>query len=220
MKFADRTDAGRRLAERLTAYEENENVLVLGLPRGGVPVAAEVAEALGAPLDVFLVRKLGVPGHEELAIGAVATGDAIVVNDSVVHSLNVSDEDFRDVVRKERLELQRREIAYRNHAPPPKLAGKIAILVDDGLATGATMRVAVDAVRKQGPAKIVVAVPVGARETVAALARFADEVVCASMPDNFLAVGRWYADFSTTTDEEVVEALERDARRRGVTSGR
>jgi predicted phosphoribosyltransferase len=215
MKFADRIDAGRRLAERLTAYEENENVLVLGLPRGGVPVAAEVAEALGAPLDVFLVRKLGVPGHEELAMGALATGDAIVVNESVVQSLHISDEVFRDVVQQERLELQRREIAYRKHAPPPKLAGKIVILVDDGLATGATMRVAVDAVRKQGPAKLVVAVPVGAQETVASLARFADEVVCASMPEDFSAVGLWYVDFAPTTDEEVIETLGRAARRRG-----
>lgn len=218
MKFADRIDAGRRLASRLTAYEENENVLVLGLPRGGVPVAAEVAEALGAPLDVFLVRKLGVPGHEELAMGAIATGDAIVVNEDVVHKLHISDEAFRDVVRHERQELRRREQAYRHNAAPPKLAGKIAILVDDGLATGATMRVAVEAVRRQGPAKIVVAVPVGARQTVAALAPFADEVVCASMPENFQAVGHWYEDFSPTTDEEVIEALERAARRRGAPS--
>lgn len=221
MKFADRFDAGRRLAERLTAaYEGNPDLIVLGLPRGGVPVAAEVAEALGAPLDVFLVRKLGVPGHEELAMGALATGDAIVVNESVVRSLRISDEDFRRVVQKERLELQRREIAYRHHAAPPKLAGKIVILVDDGLATGATMRVAVEAVRKQGPASIVVAVPVGSRETVASLASFADEVVCASMPDNFSAVGYWYVDFSPTTDEEVVEALERAARRTGASPAR
>jgi predicted phosphoribosyltransferase len=214
MRFADRIDAGRKLAERLTAYEENENVLVLGLPRGGVPVAAEVAEALGAPLDVFLVRKLGVPGHEELAMGALATGDAIVVNEDVVHSLHISDEAFRGVVKHERQELQRREQAYRHDAAPPKLARKIAILVDDGLATGATMRVAVEAVRKQGPARIVVAVPVGAPQTVAALARFADEVVCASMPESFQAVGHWYDDFSPTTDEEVIEALDRGTRRR------
>jgi predicted phosphoribosyltransferase len=218
MRFADRIDAGRRLAERLAAYEESENVLVLGLPRGGVPVAAEVAEALGAPLDVFLVRKLGVPGHEELAMGALATGDAIVVNEDVVRNLHISDEAFRDVVRHERLELQRREQAYRRHAPPPTLAGKIVILVDDGLATGATMRVAVEAVRKQGPARVVVAVPVGAPQTVAALARFADEVVCASMPENFQAVGHWYEDFSPTTDDQVIEALERAARRTGAST--
>lgn len=218
MKFADRLDAGLRLAERLTAYEENENVLVLGLPRGGVPVAAEVAEALGAPLDVFLVRKLGVPGHEELAMGAIATGDAIVVNEDVVHSQHVTDEAFRQVVRHERQELLRQERAYRHDTAPPKLAGKIVILVDDGLATGATMRVAVDAVRKQGPAKIVVAVPVGAPQTVAALAPFADEVVCASMPESFQAVGSWYEDFSPTTDEKVIDALDRAARRRGASS--
>lgn len=218
MRFADRIDAGRKLAERLTAYEENENVLVLGLPRGGVPVAAEVAEALGAPLDVFLVRKLGVPGHEELAMGALATGDAIVVNEDVVHSLHISDEAFRGVVQHERQELQRREQAYRHDAAPPKLARKIVILVDDGLATGATMRVAVEAVRKQGPARIVVAVPVGAPQTVAALARFADEVVCESMPESFQAVGHWYDDFSPTTDEEVIEALDRGAQRRGTST--
>lgn len=218
MRFADRIDAGRQLARRLTAYEGHRDVLVLGLPRGGVPVAAEVAEALGAPLDVFLVRKLGVPGHEELAMGAIATGDAIVVNEDVVHSLHISDEAFRRVVRHERQELQRREQAYRHDAAPPKLARKIVILVDDGLATGATMRVAVEAVRKQGPAGLVVAVPVGSRETVVALARFADEVVCASMPENFQAVGHWYDDFSPTTDEEVVEALDRGTRRRGTST--
>lgn len=218
MKFADRIDAGRRLAERLTAYEARENVVVLGLPRGGVPVAAEVAEALGAPLDVFLVRKLGVPGHEELAMGALATGDAIVVNEDVVHNLHISDEAFRRVVRQERQELRRRGIAYRHNAAPPNLAGKIVIVVDDGLATGATMRVAVEAVRKQGPARIVVAVPVGAPHTVAALAPFADEVVCASMPENFQAVGHWYDDFSPTTDDEVIDALDRGTRRRGASS--
>jgi predicted phosphoribosyltransferase len=220
MRFLDRIDAGRRLAEQLSGYEGMPDVVVLGLPRGGVPVAAEVAEALGAPLDVFMVRKLGVPGHEELAMGAIAIGDAIVVNEEVVRSLRVPDDVFRAVVHQERQELQRREQAYRHNAPPPRLTGRTVILVDDGLATGATMRVAVQAVRGQGPAKLVVAVPVGAPQTVAALSRFADEVICVSIPDDFSAVGMWYRDFSPTTDEEVVESLDRAARRRGVTSAR
>lgn len=220
MRFLDRIDAGRRLAERLSGYEGMPDVVVLGLPRGGVPVAAEVAEALGAPLDVFMVRKLGVPGHEELAMGAIATGDAIVVNEEVVRSLRVPDDVFRAVVHQERQELQRREQAYRHNAPPPRLTGRTVILVDDGLATGATMRVAVQAVRGQGPAKLVVAVPVGAPQAVAALRRFADDVVCATIPDDFAAVGLWYRDFSPTTDEEVVESLDRAARRRGATSAR
>jgi len=205
--FRDRREAGHRLAAKLGRYAARTDVLVLGLPRGGVPVAAEVADALVAPLDVFLVRKLGVPGHEELAMGAIASGGVRVLNDDVVQQLRLTDRVIDGVTAAEQRELERRERVYRGDRPPPDPRGKIVILVDDGLATGATMRAAVLAVRRLGPERVVVAVPVGAHETCREFADVADEVVCAAEPDPFLAVGYWYEDFGQTTDDEVRELL-------------
>jgi putative phosphoribosyl transferase len=211
MLFQDRRHAGQVLAERLSAYANRPDVLVLALPRGGVPVAFEVARALHAPLDVFLVRKLGLPGHEELAMGAIATGGVRVLND-VVEVLQVPPEVIEAVTAKEQKELQRRERMYRDDRPPPQVRGRTAILVDDGLATGSTMRAAVAALRQQQPARIIVAVPVGAAETCAELQAEADEAVCACTPQPFHAVGLWYEDFSQTADEEVHDLLEQAAR--------
>jgi len=208
-RFADRADAGRRLAERLRDYAGRENVVVLGLPRGGVPVAAEVARALEAPLDVFLVRKLGVPGREELAFGAIASGGARVLNPDVVGSLGIDERTIEEVSARERAELERRAEAYRGTAAPPDLRDRTVILVDDGLATGASMRAAVEAVRGLGPERVVVAVPAAARQTCAELERTVDEVVCLLTPEPFFAVGMWYRDFSETTDEQVRAALAR-----------
>src|SRR5262245_39744264 len=202
MLFHDRTEAGRLLAAKLAAYANRPDVLVLALPRGGVPVAFEVARALHAPLDVFLVRKVGVPGHEELAMGAIASGGVRVLNADVVRMLRISDEVFDAVAAEEWRELQRRERLYRGDRPAPDVHGRIVILVDDGLATGSTMRVAVAALRQQQPARIVVAVPVGAPETCAEFQAEADEAVCARTPEPFRAVGLWYDDFSQTTDAE------------------
>jgi predicted phosphoribosyltransferase len=182
-------------------------VLVLGLPRGGVPVAFEVARALNAPLDVFVVRKLGLPGHAELAMGAVASGGVRVLNEDLVYGLQIPDEVIDRVARRELQELRRRESLYRDALPWPQIAGRTVILVDDGLATGSTMRAAVKALRQQRPANIVVAVPVGAPETCAEFQNEADVAVCAIMPDPFYAVGTWYQDFSQTTDAEVKELL-------------
>jgi len=202
-EFADRADAGRRLAERLGAYAGRGDVIVLGLPRGGVPVAAEVARSLPAPLDVCVVRKLGVPGDEELALGAIAAGGVLVLNDRVVSGLHLSDEAIAAVAAVEHAELRRREQAYRGERPPADVAGCTVIVVDDGLATGATMRAAVRAVRMRAPARVVVAVPVAAPETCAALGPEVDEVVCALRPSDFRSVGGWYDDFAPTTDDEV-----------------
>ena len=207
MRFRDRTDAGRRLATRLGKYAERDDVVVLGLPRGGVPVAAEVAHAIGAPLDVFLVRKLGVPGREELAMGAIASGGVRVLNRDVVDQLQIPLRWIDVVAAREGEELVRRETAYRAGRPAPNVRGKTVILVDDGLATGASMKAAVTALRDLGPARIVVAVPVGAPETCQELAAIADEVVCAITPDPFYAVGSWYAEFDQTSDDEVRELL-------------
>jgi predicted phosphoribosyltransferase len=212
MRFRNRTEGGRLLAEELAAYADRPDVLVLGLPRGGAPVAFEVARALRAPLDVFLVRKLGLPGREELAMGAIASGGARVLNEDVVRTLAVPDEVIDDVTAREWQELERRQRLYRGGRPAPDVGGRTVILIDDGLATGSTMRAAVAALREQGPARIVVAVPVGARETCADLQGEADEVVCALTPEPFFAVGMWYEDFSQTTDEEVRDLLERAAR--------
>ncbi len=209
MLFRDRTDAGRKLAARLTHYAGRDDVLVLALPRGGVPVGYEVAEALGAPLDVFLVRKLGTPGHEELAMGAIASGGVRVLNDQVIRMLRPSDAVIERVEAAERRELERREREYRGGRAPLDVRGKTVILVDDGLATGSTMRAAVAAIRKLGPARVVVAVPVGAAETCEEFEGEADEAICAREPDPFYAVGAWYGDFSQTTDDEVKELLGR-----------
>jgi len=205
--FRDRDEAGRALAERLTQYADRTDVLVLALPRGGVPVGAAIAEALHVPLDVFLVRKLGVPGHEELAMGAIASGGVRVLNDDVLRELPISEAEIDAVAAREARELRRREQEYRNGRPPADVRGKIVILVDDGLATGATMKAAAAALRRMGPAKTVVAVPVGAAQTCGELRDLADEVVCAEQPDPFYAVGSWYRDFNQTTDAEVRELL-------------
>ncbi|MDQ5837816.1 MAG: phosphoribosyltransferase [Acidobacteriota bacterium] len=207
MLFRDRTDAGRRLAARLGEYAGRSGVLILALPRGGLPVAFEVARALRSPLGVFLVRKLGVPGHEELAMGAIASGGVCVVNEAVVRELGIGGEAFEEVTARERTELERRERAYLGDVPAPEARGRTVILVDDGLATGSTMRAAAEAVRRQEPERVVVAVPVASRETCEELRAEVDEVVCAETPEPFRGVGRWYQDFSQTTDEEVRELL-------------
>lgn len=205
--YADRRAAGRELARQLQQYGGRDDVLVLALPRGGVPVAFEVAAALDAPLDVFLVRKLGTPGHRELAMGAIASGGVMVLNDDVVGTLGIGADQIEAVAEEERGELARREQAYRGGRPLPSLRDRIVILVDDGLATGSTMKAAVQAVRQQQPARVVVAVPVGAPETCRELGAVADEVTCARMPTPFSAVGQWYRDFSQTTDDEVRQLL-------------
>ena len=212
--FRDRAAAGRLLAEKLTAYAGRTDVLVLALPRGGVPVAFEVAQALEVPLDVFVVRKLGVPGHEELAMGAIASGGITVLNEDVIQALHPPLRVIEAVAAREFQELGRRERAYRGDRPAIDVHGKVVILVDDGMATGSTMRAAVAALRRLGPARIVVATPAAAPSTCAEIGREADECVCCIMPDPFYAVGVWYEDFSQTTDEEVRELLERAAAQR------
>jgi len=209
MIYRDRIDAGKQLASRLADYANRDDVLVLALPRGGVPVAYEVAKALPAPLDIFLVRKLGVPGHEELAMGAIATGGVRVVNDDVVNYLRIPDDVIDAVADTELSELERRERAYRGTRPEPNVQGKTVILVDDGLATGSTMRAAAAALRQQNPARIVVAVPVSATQTCDEYRMGVDEIICAKTPEPFMGVGMWYLDFSQTSDEEVREILAR-----------
>jgi predicted phosphoribosyltransferase len=211
-RFRDRHEAGRRLADKLSAYAKRPDVLVLALPRGGVPVAYEVARALQAPLDVFLVRKLGVPGYEELAMGAVATGGVRVLNDEIVNGLRIPDYVVDAVTVWEQQELARREQLYRGDRPAPDVRGRTVILVDDGLATGATMHAAIAALRRQQPARIVVAVPTAPPEMCEALRAEVDDVICAITPQPFRSVGLWYEDFSPTTDEEVRELLARAAR--------
>jgi len=210
--FRNRIDAGDRLAEKLERYASRADVIVLALPRGGVPVGYEVARTLGVPLDVFLVRKLGVPGREELAMGAIASGGVRVLNEDVISELQIPQHWVDVVAARELEELRRREAAYRDGRAAPDVRGKAVILVDDGLATGASMRAAVAALRKLGPARIVVAVPVGAQQTCDDFRDVADEVLCAETPDPFYAVGSWYADFDQTTDDEV-RALLADANR-------
>jgi putative phosphoribosyl transferase len=209
--FPNRAEAGRLLAEKLEKYAGRDDVIVLGLPRGGVPVAYEVAQRLGLPLDVFIVRKLGVPGFEELAAGAIASGGVRVLNEDVVRALPNADQLIESVTERETVELERREQTYRHGRPPPELRDRVVILVDDGLATGATMRAAVAALRQRGVAKIVVAAPVGAADTCRELEQEADETICAITPEFFQAVGQYYEDFSQTTDEEVRELLARAA---------
>ncbi len=206
MIYKDRRDAGRALAARLQQHAGRDDVVVLALPRGGVPVAFEVAEALDAPLDIFLVRKLGVPGQEELAMGAIASGGVRVLNEQVAPY--VTPAAIEAATEREKAELERRERAYRGDRPAPQVRGKRVILIDDGLATGSTMRAAVAAIRQQQPARIVVAVPVGAASTCGTLRSEADEVVCGSTPEPFFGVGQWYEDFTQTTDEEVRHLLE------------
>jgi predicted phosphoribosyltransferase len=201
--YANRAEAGGELARRLGKYARRNDVTVLALPRGGVPVAYPVAEALAAPLEIFLVRKLGTPGHRELAMGAIASGGVRVLNDDVVRWYGISEEQIDVIAREEQLELERRQDSYLEGRRPATIAGRVVILVDDGLATGSTMRAAVQAVRQQHPSWVVVAVPVGARETCHDMESIADEVVCARMPEPFSAVGQWYQDFDQTTDEEV-----------------
>jgi predicted phosphoribosyltransferase len=209
--FADRAEAGQLLAQQLQHYAGRDDVIVLGLPRGGVPVAYEVARALRVPLDVFIVRKLGVPGFEELAAGAIASGGVRVLNDDVMRSLPHADAIIEAVTEREKAELERREQSYRDGRPAPQLRDRIVVLVDDGLATGATMRAAVKALRQTGAARIVVAVPVGPPETCREMADEADEAVCATAPEFFHAVGQYYNDFAQTTDDEVRDLLARAA---------
>lgn len=214
-RFLDRADGGRRLAERLGEYAGRDDVLVLGLPRGGVPVAFEVATALGAPLDVFLVRKLGVPGREELAMGAIASGDTRVLHERVVQALDISEETIAAVSTDEKRELERRERIYREGRPPPDVAGRTVLLVDDGLATGSTVRAAIAALRERGPGAVVVAVPIAPPEACEQLEQEADAVVCANTPEPFQAVGVWYEDFDAPGDDDIRALLERARRELG-----
>jgi predicted phosphoribosyltransferase len=209
--YADRVEAGRVLAGQLAAYAGRDDVIVLGLPRGGVPVACEVAAALHVPLDVFVVRKLGAPGQEELAMGAIASGDVVVINDDVIKALKVSDAVVQARIESERRELARRESIYRGSRSPLDVRGRTVILIDDGLATGSTMRAAVTALRRQCPSRIVVAAPIGSASTCAEIQVIADECICALMPEPFRAVGLWYEDFAQTDDDEVRSLLERAA---------
>jgi putative phosphoribosyl transferase len=197
------------LALHLAKYANRDDVIVLALPRGGVPVAYEVASALGAPMDVFLVRKLGTPGHRELAMGAIASGGVRVLNDDVVRWYGIPEAAIERVAREEEQELQRRERAYRDDLPAPDLANRTVILIDDGLATGSTMRAAAQAMRLHHPSRVVIAVPVGAPQTCTELAAVADEVICARMPEPFSAVGQWYLNFNQTDDEEVRDLLQK-----------
>ena len=207
--FADRTEAGQRLARALHAYAGRADLLVLALPRGGVPVAYEVARALGAPLDLLLVRKLGVPGHEELAMGAIASGGIRVLNREVIAATGVGESQIEAAAAREQRELERRAGAYRGERPPPTIAGRCVILIDDGLATGATMRAALAALRPQHPAALVVAVPVAPPETLARLRAEANDVVCLEAPEAFYAIGAWYRDFGQLHDDQVRALLAR-----------
>jgi predicted phosphoribosyltransferase len=206
-QFRNRYEAGEFLAEQLTTYANKPNVIVFALPRGGVPVGAQVARRLNAPLDVFVVRKLGAPGHPELAMGAIATGGVRVFNGDVINSLRIPDEVIEAVTAEEFEELQRRERSYRDDLPPPEVEGKIVIIVDDGIATGSTMVAAVAALRQLGAGRVVVAAPTIARSTYDYLQKNADDVVAVIVPEEFYGVGQWYEDFSQTTDEEVHQLL-------------
>jgi len=206
--FRDRRDAGRKLAQKLSAYAKRSDAIVLALPRGGVPVAYEVALALNAPLDIFIVRKLGVPGHEELAMGAIATGGVRVINQDIVRTFNIPHGLIEVVVKQELKELQRRERLYRGDRAPREIRDHTVILIDDGLATGASMHAAIMGLRAKNPARIVVAVPTSAPETCEAFKHMVDEIICATTPEPFYGVSRWYEDFSQTTDEEVRTLLE------------
>lgn len=206
-RFKDRAEAGSLLAKKLNPYAHEKNGVVLALPRGGVPVAFEIANALELPLDVFVVRKLGVPGQEELAFGAISSGGEIVMNEWITNQAGLSRASIDRIIEKELREIERREALYRPGRPPIEIAGRTLILVDDGLATGATMRAAVSALRQSGPTRIVVAVPVASSEAFEQMSRLADECVCLATPDPFFGVGAWYDDFSQVSDDEVRELL-------------
>jgi len=211
MYFVNRTEAGRKLAKLLSDYADRDDVIVLGVPRGGVPVAFEISRALKAPLDVFLVRKLGAPGHEELAMGAIASGGIRVLDRETIDALGVSDLDIEATTARELKELQRRERVYRGGRPPLELHGKTVIVVDDGIATGSSMRAGIKALRQMKPARIVVAVPVAPESTCGRLRRDVDELVCLDTPELFYAIGQFYEDFSQVTDEEVQGLLRQAA---------
>src|SRR5687767_189366 len=215
-RIEDRRHAGRCLAQRFEPYADTPDVVVVGLPRGRVPVWFEIAKDLNVPLDIFIVRKLGVPIHEELAMGAIASGGVRVLNEEVIRSLGITPQMIKAAVAEQQLELDRREREYRGDRPPVKVGGHTAILVDDGLATGASMKAAVRALRQRHPKRIVVAVPVGAPETCALFEAEVEEVVCGIEPENFHAVGAWYEDFTQTTDQEVCELLDELAHLRKV----
>ncbi|MBL7525081.1 phosphoribosyltransferase [Legionella bononiensis] len=206
-KYADRSEAGIILAKYLKSYANQPNVIILALPRGGVPVAYELATALSLPFDVFIVRKLGVPGHEELAMGAIASGGTVLFNEPLMTQLNLDPSSINAVIEREQKELERREMVYRGNRSSPQLNGKTIILVDDGIATGSTMRAAIEAIRKQKPASIIIAVPVAECSTCEELASLVDEVVCPLKPINLYAVGLWYENFPQTSDDEVIYLL-------------
>ncbi|HXZ13552.1 MAG TPA: phosphoribosyltransferase [Candidatus Sulfotelmatobacter sp.] len=207
LTFEDRADAGRKLAEKLEAYRDRDDVIVLGIPRGGVVVAFEVAKALHAPLDIFIARKLGVPWQEELAFGAIASGGVRIVDPQIVDAVGVTREQIEIATQVARRELERRERAYRGNRPPLEIAGRTVLLVDDGIATGSSLRAAIEAVRQRQPAKLVVAAPVAPESIRNRLRRYVDDLVCVETPQDFFAIGQFYLDFSPTTDEEVTELL-------------
>jgi len=217
--FTDRREAGRRLARSLSRFASDPNVVVLGLPRGGVPVAYEIARALGTPLDTYEVRKIGTPGHEELAMGAIGSGGAFYLNHEVVDTLRIPREQIDLVIAREQNELMRREKLYRDHRPRPALDGKTVILVDDGVATGSSMQAAIASLRAHRPARIVVAIPVAPNETLAELRAAVDEVVCCATPEPFLSVGSAYVEFAQVDDDEVRELLERAYTERQTSDG-
>jgi putative phosphoribosyl transferase len=215
-QFQDRYEAGQALAAKLEHHAGDPDVVVLALPRGGVPVGYEVSQALNAPLDIFLVRKIGVPGYEELAMGAVASGGVKIFNHEVLQRLGISERILDGIVREKERELEQQEKAYRGERPPTQIEGRTVILVDDGLATGASMRAAVQAVKKKSAKSVIVAVPVGSADTCNQLQSEVDEVICGMTPEPFYAVGAWYSDFMQVTDEEVRELLDRAAHERRV----
>jgi putative phosphoribosyl transferase len=208
-KFIDRREAGIILAEYLKDYSGLPNIIILALPRGGVPVAYEISQALSVPLDIFIVRKLGVPGYEELAMGAIASGDTVIFNKKLLNQMDIDQSSIDAILQKEQEELVRRERLYRGNRDFPTLKGKTIILVDDGIATGATMQAAVASLRKHTPASIIIAVPVAARETCEEMANMVDQVICPLQPIDFYAVGFWYEKFSQVSDKEVIELLEK-----------
>jgi putative phosphoribosyl transferase len=206
-KYSDRHEAGKILADNLKLYTNNPNVMILALPRGGVPVGYEISRALSVPLDIFVVRKLGVPGHEELAMGAIATNDTVIFNQEIINRLHIPSVSIDETIESEKKELKRRETAYRGNKPFPSLKDKIIILVDDGIATGATMRAAIKAVYQKQPLRLILAVPVAALSTYEEMKEKVDEIICPLRPRDFYAVGEWYDDFSQTTDDEVIQLL-------------